>query len=187
MALMQFGLVTTSAAASSSRLDLGANTLRKSQLCRLFPHCNWRLMVLQVAQSMPRLGDNIYALLGLCYANSRDYYNLNFDPNDAITYGAGASLLPKSNLTLFTVKDERLQMGQIITHAVWRLSPEDHQRWTVDLSNKTGRNSPVYDLVSGIALSVTDDYKEIFFRLAKDQKVSFTTEDQTRISIGTRL
>jgi hypothetical protein len=134
-----------------------------------------------------QLGDETYVLLGWGYTNTRDYYNLNFDPNDSITYGIGTSKFPKSNILLFTVKDNRLQTGQIVTHAVWRLSPDEIQRWTVDLSSKTGRGSPVDDLVSGMALSVTYDYKEIFFRLAKDQNVNFTNEDQTRISIGMRF
>lgn len=134
-----------------------------------------------------QLGDEIYALLGLGYTNTRDYYNLNFDPNDSLTYGLGTSMLPESNLSLFTVKDNRLQTDQIVTHAVWRLSPNDFQRWTVDLSSKTGRASALDESVSGIALSVTYDYREIFFRIVKDQKVNFTTEDQIRCSIGMRF
>ena len=134
-----------------------------------------------------QVGDDIYAFIGLGYTNTRDYYNLNFDPNDAITYGVGTSMLPQSTLTLFTVKDNRLQTGQIVTHAVWRWTPNDNRRWTMDLSSKTGRASPVDDLVSGMALSVTYDYREMFFRLAQDQKVNFSTEDQTRVSIGMRF
>ena len=134
-----------------------------------------------------QLGDETYALLGFGRTNTHDYYNLNFDPNDSVTYGIGTGLLPKSSISLFTVKDNRLNTGQIITHAVWRLSIDDHQRWTVDLSNKHGRATATDELVSGNALSVTYDFQDIFFRLAQDRKVNFTTEDQTRVSVGLRF
>lgn len=134
-----------------------------------------------------QIGDSIYALLGFGRTNLRDYYNLNFDPNDSVVYGFGTHLLPKSTLSLFTVKDNRLHTGQMVTHAVWRVSPDEHQRWTVDLSTKHGRATAEDDSVSGTALSVTYDYWDVFTRLARDQKVNFSTEDQTRLSIGLRF
>ena len=134
-----------------------------------------------------QIGDTTYALLGFGRTNARDYYNLNFDPNDSVVYGLGTSLLPESNLSLFTVKDNRLHTDQIVTHAVWRLSPDDHHRWSVDLSNKHGRASATDEPVSGNALSVTYDYRDIFFRLARDRKVNFSPDDQTRISAGLRF
>lgn len=134
-----------------------------------------------------QIGDSIYALLGFGRTNTRDYYNLNFDPNDSVVYGLGTRLLPKSTLSLFTVKDNRLHTGQIITHAVWRMSPDDHQRWTVDWASKHGRATPDDEPVSGKSLSVAYDYRNIFFRLAQDSKVNFTSEDQTRLSVGLRF
>lgn len=134
-----------------------------------------------------QIGESIYALLGYGRTNLQDYYNLNFDPNDAVTYGLGTRLLPKSSLSVYSVADRRLNTEQIVTHAVWRMMPDDHQRWTVDLSGKHGRPAADADLVSGQALTVTYDYRDIFFRLAQDQKVNFTGADQTRLSIGLRF
>lgn len=134
-----------------------------------------------------QIGDSIYALFGFGRTNTRDYYNLNFDPNDSIVYGLGTSLLPKSNLSLFTVKDNRLHTDQVVTHAIWRFSPDEHHRWTVDLSIKQGRATANDESVSGNALSVTYDDWDKFFRLARDRKVNFTTEDQTRMSVGLRF
>jgi len=134
-----------------------------------------------------QIGDSVYALLGFGRTNTRDYYNLNFDPNDSVVYGLGTRLLPKSTVSLFTVKDNRLHTGQMVTHAVWRLSPDEHQRWTVDFSSKHGRATADDEAVSGEALSVTYDYRDVFFRLAQDRKVNFTTEDQTRLSVGLRF
>lgn len=133
-----------------------------------------------------QVGNSIYALLGFGRTNTHDYYNLNFDPNDSVTYGLGTNALPESTLSLFTVRDNRLHTDQVVTHAVWRLSSDDHHRWTVDMSSKHGRATANDESVSGNALSVTYDYRDVFFRLAQDHKVNFTTEDQTRLSIGLR-
>lgn len=134
-----------------------------------------------------QIGDSIYALLGFGRTNTHDYYNLNFDPNDSVLFGIGTSLLPKSNLSLFSIKDDRLHTNQVVNHLVWRVAPDDHQRWTVDVSKKHGRVTPEDEAVSGNALTVTYDYREIFARLAWDKKVNFTAENQTRISLGLRF
>ena len=134
-----------------------------------------------------QIGDTVYALLGYGLTNAQDYYNLNFDPNDSVVYGLGTSLLPKSNLALFSVRDNRLNTDQIVIHAVWRLLPDDHQRWTFDVSGKHGRATPEDESVSGNAVSVTYDNRDIFFRLAQDWKVNFTNDDQTRLTAGLRF
>lgn len=134
-----------------------------------------------------QIGDQVYGLLGFGRTNARDYYNLNFDPNDSVTYGIGTRLLPNTNVSLFTVKDNRLHTDQVITHLVWRVAPDEHQRWTVDLSGKHGRPNAGDEAVSGNALSVTYDYRNVFFRTAWDRKVNFTAEDQTRLSLGLRF
>jgi len=134
-----------------------------------------------------QLGDPIYLLLGLGRTNARDYYNLNFDPNDSLVYGVGTRLVPKSIISLFTVKDNRLHTGQTITHLVWRIAPNDQQRWTIDLSSKHGRASVNEEAVSGQALSLTYDYRNVFVRVARDRKVNFTVEDQNRFSLGLRF
>lgn len=134
-----------------------------------------------------QIGDSVYGLLGFGRTNLHDFYNLNFDPNDSIVYGIGTRLLPKSTLALFTVKDNRLHTGQIVTHVVWRMIPSEGQRLTVDLSSKHGRPTAEEDSVSGMALSLTYDYRDFFVRLAQDQKVNFSNEDQTRLSLGVRF
>lgn len=134
-----------------------------------------------------QIGDTRYALLGVGRTNRRDYYNLNFDPNDSIVYGVGTRLIPGSTIALFTVRDDRLRTGQVVTHLVRRLTPDDRQRWTLDLSSKHGRASADAEPVSGKAVSLTYEHGDVFVRLARDRKVNFTAEDQTRVSIGLRF
>jgi hypothetical protein len=134
-----------------------------------------------------QIGDSIYAILGFGRTNLHEYYNLNFDPNDSITYGVGTRLLPNSTLSLFAIKDDRLDTGQIVTHLVWRVLSDDRQRWTIDLSSKHGSPTAGEPSVSGPGLTVTYDFRDVFVRLAQDQKVNFSTDNQTRLSVGLRF
>ena len=134
-----------------------------------------------------RIGDSIYGLLGFGRTNMKDYYNLNFDPNDSIVVGLGTRLLPQSDLSVFSVIDDRLHTGQTVTHLVWRLTPGSGERWTVDLSSKRGRATPDDSVVSGQAVALTYNHKAVFVRLAVDRKVNFSNDDQTRLALGLRF
>ncbi|MCG2577856.1 hypothetical protein LZ012_12735 [Dechloromonas sp. XY25] len=133
------------------------------------------------------IGTTVYALLGYGRTNARDYYNLNFDPNDSVVYGVGARLIPGTNLSLYTVKDNRLHTEQVVNHLVARTQLAEKQRLTLDLSEKHGRESADDPKVSGHGLSVTYDYRDAFLRLARDHKVNFSTENQSRLSLGLRF
>jgi hypothetical protein len=130
---------------------------------------------------------DVFGILGFGRTNGAQYYNLNFDPNDAITFGLGTRLLPKTTLSLFTIKDDRLGTGQTVTHLVWRYLADHQQRWIIDLSTKHGSPSAGEQSVSGGALSVTYDYQSFFVHIARDLKVNFTEDNQTRMALGVRF
>ena len=132
------------------------------------------------------IGQDNYAIVGWGRTNLRNYYNLNFDPNDAITLGLGTRALPKTELSVFHIWDDRLSTQQRVTHAVARYKPTDAERWTADLSSKRGLSGSG-SMVSGYALSVTYDFGDYFARLAKDQYVNFSDSTQTRVSLGMRF
>lgn len=133
------------------------------------------------------IGGDIYLLVGIGRTNARDYYNLNFDPNDSTTWGFGTRLLPRTNLSLYTTRDNRLHTEQSITHAVARYQPNDDWRLTLDLSSKHGRDDPDAPRVSGNGASLTCDYRNVFVRVARDNKVNFSADNQTRLSLGFRF
>ena len=134
-----------------------------------------------------QIGDDIYALAGLGRTNLRDYYNLNFDPNDAITLGVGTTALAHSQLNLFTVRDDRLHTGQRITHLVWRFKPDTDHRWTVDISQKSGAPAAGEAIIHGMGVSLAYDMPSCFVKLAKDNKVNFSDSNQTRVALGLRF
>ena len=157
--------------------------------------CGWLRTVLsaQVASGgfiggsiTSEIGGETYGIFGFGRTNLRDYYNLNFDPNDAITVGIGTRAIADTELTLFHLWDDRLHTLQRVTHAIVRRKFGDGQRLTLDVSRKTGLDSEdIY--VRGYAVSVTYDFKRYFVRLARDEYVNFSPTKQVRLSAGVRF
>jgi hypothetical protein len=135
------------------------------------------------------LGERYFALLGFGRTNLKPYYNLNFDPNDAVTLGAGTRALPSTTLSVFQVRDDRLHTAQRITHAVARVKPDDKTRWTLDVFYKHGRPDadPASEFVHGTGLTVTYDFEPYFVRVASDPYVNFTHNHMMRVTVGTRF
>lgn len=131
------------------------------------------------------LGGETYAIVGWGRTNLRNYYNLNFDPNDAITLGLGTHLLPHIDLSLFQIRDDRLETQQRVTHAVLRYKANENKRWTVDLSHKSGLvdDTPI----EGTGLTVTYDFGNYFVRLARDPYANFSNQTQIRFALGLRF
>ena len=132
------------------------------------------------------IGGDTFGILGIGRTNLRDYYNLNFDPNDAITIGIGTRAIAKTELSFFQVRDDRLDTQQQVTHFVWRFKPSESQRITIDTSYKSGLISD-NKFIRGYGLSITYDYHSYFVRIAKDQYANFNDSDLTRLSVGMRF
>jgi len=134
-----------------------------------------------------QIGNPVYLIAGFGRTNLRNYYNLNFDPNDMVTWGLGARLDNGHQVSVFTVQDNRLATGQMITHGVWRWQASHLERWTLDIAHKEGRSSPGEPWVAGNSVSVGYDRGPHFVRLAFDQKVNFSDNNQARLAVGLRF
>lgn len=132
------------------------------------------------------IGGDTYGIVGFGRTNLRDYYNLNFDPNDAITVGVGSRAFADTELTLFHLWDDRLHTRQRVTHAVIRRKFADKQRLTLDVSRKSGLTTDD-DFVRGYAVALTYDFRQYFLRLARDEYVNFSPATQYRVSLGARF
>lgn len=132
------------------------------------------------------IGGDTYGIVGWGRTNLHDYYNLNFDPNDAITIGIGTRALPQTELSLFCTSDDRLHTHQRNTHFVWRYRLSAADRVTLDASYKSGLNSDTV-FVHGYGISVTYDFHQYFVRVARDQYANFTANQLTRYSLGLRF
>ncbi|MBA3696310.1 MAG: hypothetical protein H0W85_06035 [Methylotenera sp.] len=129
------------------------------------------------------VGGDTFVIIGIGRTNLHDYYNLNFDPNDAITFGIGTRAIEHQELSVFQVFDDRLGTQQRISHFVWRYRPTDSQRITMDASYKTGIDSDDV-FIHGYCLSVDYSFNQLFARVAREQHANFASSDLTRFSIG---
>ena len=134
-----------------------------------------------------QIGGPTYLITGLGRTNLKDYYNLTFDPNDSYVIGLGSKAIEHPVFNLFAVKDNRLHTGQTVTHGVWRWQLSDSQRLVFDVSHKTGRLAQDTPSLRGNGISIAYDFGNHFVKLAKEQKVNFTDQDQTRFSAGIRF
>ncbi len=130
-------------------------------------------------------GDPWYALLGWGRTNLRPYFNLNFDPNDAITAGAGWKGAGGRGVSLVVVADDRLRTGQKHWHLVGRWPAPGGLHVTLDLLRKTGEGDG--GPVAAWGLAATLDFPRWFVRLARDPKQNFSAQDATRLSAGLRF
>ena len=130
-------------------------------------------------------GDN-YGIVGFGRTNLKDYYNLNFDPNDAITLGMGSRFLEKTELSLFHIWDDRLDTQQQVTHMVLGYKPSEIEHLTIDSSYKQGI-ADNGDYIKGYAISVYYGLGNYFTRIAWDQYANFSSNTQTRFSLGIRF
>lgn len=134
-----------------------------------------------------QMGGPTYLITGLGRTNLKDYYNLTFDPNDSYVIGLGTKLIKNHSLNVFTVKDNRLNTGQTVTHGNWRWQITSTQRLVIDVSHKSGRLTAESAPLKGNAISISYDQGPHFIKWAKEQKVNFTDHDQQRISAGVRF
>ncbi|MSP98345.1 MAG: hypothetical protein EXR29_14250 [Betaproteobacteria bacterium] len=134
-------------------------------------------------------GERMFGILGFGRTNLKPYFNLNFDPNDAITVGGGIRLAKETVVTLFHVRDDRSSLGQKITHFVIRTRPDAKSRITFDLFQKSGWNADGDTLqpVRGTGAGVTVDYDRYFARVVWDPKVNFSNNDMLRMAAGVRF
>lgn len=131
-------------------------------------------------------GDPFFGIIGYGRTNLKPYANLNFDPNDAITLGAGYKRTDGSSITLFLVRDDRVVPGQQNLHLLIKTPLSNQQRLTLDIFNKSGPTDQGQS-INGTGTSITYDWPRFFLRLAYDPKVNFTQESMTRTSIGMRF
>lgn len=128
-----------------------------------------------------------FGLLGLGRTNRRPYYNLNFDPNDSTLIGGGWRPNEGTAVTLYQIRDDRLDTGQRVTHLVWRGKTGDRSRLTVDLFQRAGRADPDAESFRATGVTLTWDREPWFVRFAWDPKANFTASNMTRLAVGIRF
>src|SRR5438309_4421447 len=100
------------------QLRLGYEHALEMGAVRLVPSVQYASRGFLGASANAEIGERHFALVGLSRTNLKDYFNLNFDPNDSVLLGAGTRALARGVLTVYQIKDDRLGTGQHVTHFV---------------------------------------------------------------------
>lgn len=131
------------------------------------------------------IGAPWFAGIGLGRTNLRNYWNLNFDPNDSYTVYAGRRGPGNSVISVQWVADNRQNPDQRHLHLLWRQGLDDGRRLTVDALYKRGNVDD--QTIHRWGLSLTHDWPRWFVHLAFDPNANFAAEDMWRVSLGTRF
>lgn len=131
--------------------------------------------------------EGVAPLLGLGRTNQKNYYNLNFDPNDSVMLGASYNSKAAGLLMFYRVQDDRLHTGQTTHHLVWRKSLPPDRRVTVDLFKRRGAEQAGSPLYQGTGASITLDIGDYFVRLGRDPKANYNAVDITRLAVGLKF
>lgn len=126
-----------------------------------------------------------YGLIGWGRTNLKPYFNLNFDPNDAVTLGGGWRGEQGRMIGTTWIADDRLHTGQRHWHLLVHWPTGDRERLSLDLLRKRGQGDT--GPVQAWGWTVTYDAPAGWFlRCAHDPKQNFSAQDALRVSLGTR-
>ena len=131
-----------------------------------------------------QVGAAWYGLAGFGRTDARPYFNLNFDPNDALTFGAGHHAVNGVSYLVFVVADDRFHTGQRDWHANVQIPCGDSHA-TLDLLHKSGLTDS--GPISGWGFSANWDWPRWFVRVAFDPHQNFSTQDAWRFASGMRF
>jgi hypothetical protein len=126
-------------------------------------------------------------LAGFGRTNLKPYFNLNFDPNDAVTLGLVADLPDGMRASFYAVHDDRLGTGQTVVHALLRTSEDPAHRWTIDVSQRRGPSGDAGERVRRTGIGVTYDHAPYFGRIVFDPNANFSGHDMLRLGFGVRF
>jgi hypothetical protein len=129
-------------------------------------------------------GGSWYGLAGIGRTDTRPYFNLNFDPNDAVTFGAGHHAEDGPSYLVFVVADDRFHTGQRDWHLNVQI-PAGDSHATVDLLRKSGLSDA--GQITAWGFSANWDWPIWFVRLAYDPYQNFSAQNAWRFAAGVRF
>lgn len=133
------------------------------------------------------IGGTVHGILGYGRTNLKPYDNINFDPNDNITWGAGWEREDGEDVALYRVRDNRVVKGQQIDHLLVHLplpGLSEDSKFTVDMFSKSGARDEQGKSIDATGMALACECGKYFVRVAYDPKVNFTQSYMTRLSLG---
>jgi hypothetical protein len=132
------------------------------------------------------VGRSLFGIAGMGRTNLHPYWNLGFDPNDYMEFGAGYHDHAANTISVYAIRDNRLHTGQTNTHVFFRRHVRDDWRLTIDVVRERGKGDDGL-LLKGWASSLDVDWRRWFVRVARDPHVNYTPDHQVRVATGLRF
>jgi len=132
------------------------------------------------------IGHPLFVVAGFGRTNLQPYWNLGFDPNDYIQFGAGYRDGSGNTVSVAAIRDDRLGTGQTNTHVFFRRYLPKDWRLTLDAVSERGDGDDGL-VVRAWAVSADVDWRRWFLRVAEDPHVNYTPDRQLRIAAGLRF
>jgi len=131
------------------------------------------------------LGNKTYGIVGISRTNLRPFFDLFFDPSDAIQLGIGHHLSDYDRIFGFTIFDNRLHTHQQNTHLKWRHRLNAKNGITFETWIKTGRGDEEYVRTAGGGFYF--DRPTWFLKAYYDPHVNFSNQTMVRVGIGKKF
>ena len=129
-------------------------------------------------------GERVFMGVGLGRTNLKNYFNLNFDPNDAWSASTGYRWSAQKFISLQIVHDNREHPDQQHVHLVYRTPFFESDRFLIDLLYKSGSVENQFIRKYGLMTGV--DWGPLGLRFAYDPKVNFSNADMKRLIVSYR-
>ncbi len=129
---------------------------------------------------------NTYAIAGIARTNLRAFFDLFWDPSDAVQLGVGHKISNYDRIQGYTIFDVRLHTGQQNTHVLWRHKLNANNGITFDGVFKTGHGDSG-EFIRAVGIGVYYDREKWFWKLYYDPHVNFSDHTMVRTGIGLKF
>ena len=123
------------------------------------------------------------AIVGISRTNLKAFFDLYWDPSEAVTLGVQHALSSYDSIQAFTVFDVRLHTEQQNTHVLYRHKLNRNNGITFDAVFKTGHGDSG-EFIRTAGIGVYYDRPRWFWKLYLDPHVNFTPDTMVRTGIG---
>jgi hypothetical protein len=137
-------------------------------------------------QGYAELGGDTYAIAGVSRTNLKTFFDLSWDPIEAVQLGIGRKISSYDRFQAYTIFDVRLNTGQQDTHVIWRHKLDANNGLTIDGVYKSGRGD-TGEFIRAVGIGVYYDRPTWFWKVYYDPHVNFTSRTMVRTGVGVKF
>ena len=127
-----------------------------------------------------------FAIVGVSRTNLKAFFDLFWDPSEAVQLGIGHKISSYNRLQAYTIFDVRLHTEQQNTHVLYRRKLNANNGITFDAVFKTGHGDSG-KFVRDAGIGVYYDRPKWFWKLYYDPHVNFSEHTMVRTGVGLKF